>query len=59
MKERATAFGRDPDPIKIMSGIYVVVGKTREKARAKFDELQALIKPEVWLALNEAIKKRP
>jgi alkanesulfonate monooxygenase SsuD/methylene tetrahydromethanopterin reductase-like flavin-dependent oxidoreductase (luciferase family) len=43
--------GRDPDHLKIMPGLGVVVGRTRQEAQAKFDELQNLIHPAVGVAL--------
>ena len=46
---RAQKFGRDPQAIKIMPGVVPFVGATRDEAKAKFDELQALIHPEVGL----------
>lgn len=51
IKNRAAQCGRDPDSVKIMPGIYVVVGKTAEDARQKFEQLQQLIEPEAGLAL--------
>ncbi len=46
---RAARFGREPSSIKIMPGVVPFVGATREEAQAKYDELQALIHPEVGL----------
>ena len=46
---RASRFGREPSSIKIMPGVVPFVGATREEAQAKYDELQALIHPEVGL----------
>lgn len=36
IKTRAAQHGRDPDSVKIMPGIYVVVGKTESEAQEKF-----------------------
>jgi len=51
IKQRAVAAGRDPEQIKIMPGIYVVVAVTDELAQQKFDQLQQLIDPAAGLAL--------
>jgi FMN-dependent oxidoreductase (nitrilotriacetate monooxygenase family) len=45
MKEQIGAAGRNPDHAKVLCGLYPVVGRTEEEARAKFDELAALIEP--------------
>ncbi|TGE01277.1 LLM class flavin-dependent oxidoreductase [Methylobacterium nonmethylotrophicum] len=51
LKGRMARFGRAPDDLKIMPGLFPVVGRTESEARAKFEELQALIDPVVGLAL--------
>jgi alkanesulfonate monooxygenase len=51
MKSRAVAQGRKADDIKILPGVFPVVGRTEEEARRKFQELQDLIQPEVGLGL--------
>ncbi len=51
VKERAVRHGRHPDEIKIMPGIFPIVGRTRQEARDKFDALQNLIHPSVGLNL--------
>lgn len=45
MKEQVAAAGRDPAHAKILCGLYPVVGRTEEEARAKFEALAALIEP--------------
>jgi N-acetyl-S-(2-succino)cysteine monooxygenase len=45
------AHGRRPDQLKVMPGIFPVLGRTESEARSKFDELQELILPEVGLSL--------
>lgn len=45
MKAQVAAAGRDPDHAKILCGLYPVVGRTEEEARAKFEQLAALIEP--------------
>ena len=51
LKSRAVAFGRDPDSLKIMPGMFVVVGDSEAQARDKFEEFQALVEPRVGVAL--------
>ena len=51
MRSRAVGHGRSPDDIKILPGIFPVVGRTEEEARQKYQELQDLIQPEVGLGL--------
>jgi alkanesulfonate monooxygenase SsuD/methylene tetrahydromethanopterin reductase-like flavin-dependent oxidoreductase (luciferase family) len=46
-------FGRQPDDLKIMPGLFPVVGRSEAEAREKFEELQALVDPAVGLALLE------
>ncbi|WP_128565113.1 LLM class flavin-dependent oxidoreductase [Methylobacterium crusticola] len=53
LKERMGHFGRAPDDLKIMPGLFPVVGRSEDEARAKFEALQALIDPVVGLALLE------
>jgi alkanesulfonate monooxygenase len=51
VKQRMAQFGRTPDELKVMPGVFPVVGRTESEARAKFQELQDLILPEVGLSL--------
>jgi FMN-dependent oxidoreductase (nitrilotriacetate monooxygenase family) len=51
VKGRLAKYGRQPDHLKIMPGIFPVIGRTQEEAREKFDELQNLIHPTVGLSL--------
>jgi alkanesulfonate monooxygenase len=51
VKGRLAAYGRDPDHLKIMPGVFPVVGRTEQEAEDKFGELQGLIHPEVGLSL--------
>lgn len=48
---RMAALGRNPDDVKIMPGVSITVGETREEAQRKFDALQALVHPVVGLKL--------
>jgi N-acetyl-S-(2-succino)cysteine monooxygenase len=51
VKGRLAAHGRHPDDLKIMPGVFPIVGRTRSEAHEKFEELQSLIDPVVGLAL--------
>lgn len=51
VKQRMLACGRDPDHLKIMPGLGVVVGRTRQQAQDKHEQLQDLIHPEVGIAM--------
>jgi FMN-dependent oxidoreductase (nitrilotriacetate monooxygenase family) len=50
---RLPRFGRPEREVKIMPGLYPVVGRTETEAREKFDYLQSLIHPSVGLAVLE------
>ncbi len=49
VKGRMAKYGREPDDLKIMPAFCPVLGRTRDEAQAKYDELQALIDPLVGL----------
>ncbi|MRS97587.1 NtaA/DmoA family FMN-dependent monooxygenase [Ralstonia pickettii] len=51
LKGRLARHGRQPDDLKIMPGVFPVVGRSESEAREKFEALQALIDPVVGLAL--------
>ena len=51
VKGRLSKFGRSHDDLKILPGIFPVVGRTRSEAWKKFEALQELIQPEVGLNL--------
>jgi len=51
LKDRMASFGRRPEELKVMPGIFPVVGRTQAEAEEKFEELQSLIQPEVGLDL--------
>ncbi len=42
---------RSPDQLKIMPGIFAVIGQTEQEAKEKYDQLQDLIDPIVGLSL--------
>jgi FMN-dependent oxidoreductase (nitrilotriacetate monooxygenase family) len=54
VKGRLARYGRAPDELKIMPGIKTYVGRTRQEAQDKFDELQALLTPEQGFGLLAA-----
>jgi alkanesulfonate monooxygenase len=43
IKQRMTAYGRDPDHLKILPAAFVVVGETMADAQAKRDRLDRLV----------------
>ena len=52
LKNRAAKFGRGPDEIKIMPGVFAVVGRTRSRSSGEaYDRLQSLVDPVAGLAL--------
>ncbi len=52
---RAAKYGRSPSAIKIMPGVMPFVGATGDEAKAKFDELQALIHPDLGIRVLSEI----
>jgi alkanesulfonate monooxygenase len=51
VKGRLAQFGRHPDQLKIMPGVFPIIGRTEQEARDKFEQLQELIHPQVGLSL--------
>ena len=51
IKRRLAAHGRTPDTLKIMPGLFAVVGRSQAEADDKFGTLQRLIEPKAGLAL--------
>jgi N-acetyl-S-(2-succino)cysteine monooxygenase len=49
VKRRLPRYGRERDDVKIMPAFCPVVAPTRDEARAKYEQLQALIDPLVGL----------
>lgn len=43
VKEAAVGHGRAPGDVKVMPGLSVFVGQTREEAQAKFDALHSMV----------------
>ena len=50
LKSRLAKYGRRHDELKVMPGVFPVIGRTEAEAKAKFQQLQDLILPEVGLA---------
>ena len=51
VKSRAVQYGRDPDHIKILPGVYPVIGRTEQEALDKKEQLRQLLDPEIGLSL--------
>jgi FMN-dependent oxidoreductase (nitrilotriacetate monooxygenase family) len=51
IKRRVVEKGRAAESLKIMPGLFAVVGRTQAEADDKFAQLQALIEPKAGLAL--------
>ncbi|MDZ8080264.1 MAG: LLM class flavin-dependent oxidoreductase [Nostoc sp. DcaGUA01] len=51
VKGRLSKYGRSPDHLKIMPGVFPVIGRTEEEAKEKYEQLQELIHPSVGLGL--------
>ncbi|WP_137970998.1 LLM class flavin-dependent oxidoreductase [Pseudomonas sp. F(2018)] len=51
LKGRLAKYGRGEDELKIMPGVFVVVGASEAEAREKFEQFQELVEPEVGVAL--------
>ncbi len=55
VKARAQKFGRQPGDVRVMPGLFTVIGHTREEAQAKNRQLLALVHPEVGFSLLEEL----
>lgn len=51
LKGRLAQHGREPDDVKILPGLFTIVGRTNREARDRFDELQSLVHPDVGIKL--------
>ncbi|HVI91374.1 MAG TPA: NtaA/DmoA family FMN-dependent monooxygenase, partial [Dongiaceae bacterium] len=51
LKSRLPKYGREAGDLKIMPGVFPVVGRSEAEAQDKFEQLQELIHPEIGLAL--------
>ncbi len=54
VKARLARYGRTHDDLRIVPGIKTYVGRTRQEAQDKFDQLQALLTPEQGFGLLAA-----
>ncbi|WP_158914167.1 LLM class flavin-dependent oxidoreductase [Caulobacter sp. S45] len=53
VKARMTRYGRRPDSLLVMPGIFPVLGGDEAEAKANYEELQALVAPEIaWSILR-------
>jgi FMN-dependent oxidoreductase (nitrilotriacetate monooxygenase family) len=51
IKARLADYGRSEDSLKIMPGVFIVVDESAERAWEKFEAFQALVEPQVGVAL--------
>ncbi|QEY71648.1 LLM class flavin-dependent oxidoreductase [Pseudomonas denitrificans (nom. rej.)] len=51
LKGRLPRFGRSADDLRIMPGVFVVVGQSQAEAQEKFEAFQQLVEPQVGVAL--------
>ena len=51
LKGRLPRFGRSADDLRIMPGVFVVVGQSQAEAQEKFEAFQELVEPQVGVAL--------
>lgn len=49
LKGRMAKYGRDPDSLRILAGMPVVLGTSQADAEEKFERLQGLLHPDVGL----------
>jgi N-acetyl-S-(2-succino)cysteine monooxygenase len=54
LKSLVAQYGRSPDQLHIMPGIFPVLGATEEEAREKESRLQELVLPQVGLSMLSA-----
>lgn len=50
LKGQLARYGRLPEHLKIMPGVFPVVGRSEEEAKEKYEQLQTLVHPSVGLA---------
>lgn len=51
LKSRMHEYGRRPNDLLVMVGLTAIVGRSRDEAQEKFDQLESLIDPLVGLSL--------
>jgi FMN-dependent oxidoreductase (nitrilotriacetate monooxygenase family) len=49
IKTRAAAHGRNPQHAMVLPGVMPIIGRTRQEARDRYEQLQALIHPDAGL----------
>ena len=49
IKTRAVAHGRNPQHALVMPGVMPIIGRTRQEAQDRYEQLQALIHPDAGL----------
>ncbi|AEI45474.1 LLM class flavin-dependent oxidoreductase [Paenibacillus mucilaginosus] len=55
VKGRMLQYGRTPDELKIMPGVFPIIGRTRAEAEAKAEQLKELIHPTAGVGLLSAL----
>lgn len=50
LKERMPEFGRDPDELKLLPGIYTIVGRSAQEAEDRYEALRALVDEQMAMA---------
>lgn len=50
IRNRMANFGRGPEALRVMPGLRTYIGRSREEAQEKFEQLQSLIDPLVGLS---------
>lgn len=55
LKARLAKYGRRPDDLKILPGVFAVVGDSEAHAKEKFEQLQELIHPDVGVSLLSTV----
>ncbi|MCR6476248.1 LLM class flavin-dependent oxidoreductase [Variovorax sp. ZS18.2.2] len=55
LKGQLAHHGRDPEGLKILPGVFPVVGQSEQHAKEKLEELQSLIPPDVGAALLSTV----
>ncbi|BAY34454.1 xenobiotic compound monooxygenase, DszA family, A subunit [Nostoc carneum NIES-2107] len=51
VKGRLAKYGRSPEHLKIMPGVFPIIGSTEQEAKEKYQQLQDLIHPSVGVGL--------
>jgi FMN-dependent oxidoreductase (nitrilotriacetate monooxygenase family) len=49
IKARAVAHGRNPQHAQVLPGVMPIIGRTRQEAQDRYEQLQALIHPDAGL----------